>query len=188
MFGPSEAFIRDCPSDVHAPFLYLGEEVSTLHQVIYKKLGRETPPNVPLLHCHDPRHRRESFLEDRRKGRLLYATVYDAGYGTPQAVNRRTRLNEYSRRRIFQIVCEGAVSEDAAGGKLIIYDGDKFNIGHKRSVKEFESFSGVSILEKRITERAKNSRISSRRIREERETQMCVSHTDKSISGTWLDA
>ena len=184
MFGPSEAFIRDCPSDVHAPFLYLGEELSTSIKLFTKNWDARTPPNVPLLHCHDPRHRRESFLEDRRKGRLLYATVYDAGYGTPQAVNRRTRLNEYSRRRIFQIVCEGAVSEDAAGGKLIIYDGDKFNIGHKRSVKEFESFSGVSILEKRITERAKTVGLAREEFEKNEKRKCAFLVPTKSISGT----
>ena len=183
-FGPSEAFIRDCPSDVHAPFLYLGEEVSTSIKLFTKNWDARTPPIVPLLHCHDPQHRRESFLEDRRKGRLLYASIYDAGYGTPQAVNRRTRLNEYSCRRIFQIVCDGAVSEDAAGGKVIVRDDDKFNIGNGRRAKEFESFSGVSIREKRITERAKTAGLEREKF-EKNEKRKCKFLVPiKTISGT----
>ena len=184
MFGPSEAFIRDCPSDVHAPFLYLGEEISTSVKLFTKNWDVRTPPIVPLLHCHDPRHRRESFLEDRRKGRLLYATIYDAGYGTPQAVNRRTRLNEYSCRRIFQIVCDGAVSDDAAGGKLIIHDDDKFNIGKERSVKEFETFSGVSIREKRITERAKTAGLEREKFEKNEKRKCAFLLPIKTISGT----
>ena len=43
-FGPSEAFIRDCPSDVHAPFLYLGEEVSTSIK-LFTKIGTENTSN-----------------------------------------------------------------------------------------------------------------------------------------------
>ena len=63
-------------------------------------------------------------------------------------------------------------------GKLIIYDGDKFNIGHKRSVKEFESFSGVSILEKRITERAKTVGLAREEF-EKNEKRKCAFRTDK---------
>ena len=158
MFGPSEAFIRDAPVDVHAPFLYLGEEISMAIRLFTKNWDVRTPPTVPLLHCSDQRFRRESYMEDRRKGRLLYVSIYDAAYGTPVAVNRRTRLNEYSRRRIFQIICDGEISEEAAGGKVLIPD--KYNIGTKRSVKEFEAFSGISVLEKKIAERAKTANCS----------------------------
>lgn len=81
-------------------------------------------------------------------------------------------------------MCDGAVSDDAAGGKLIIHDDDKFNIGKERSVKEFETFSGVSIREKRITERAKTAGLEREKF-EKNEKRKCKFLVPiKTISGT----
>ena len=81
-------------------------------------------------------------------------------------------------------MCDGAVSEDAAGGKVIVRDDDKFNIGNGRRAKEFESFSGVSIREKRITERAKTAGLEREKV-EKNEKRKCKFLVPiKTISGT----
>ena len=59
------------PPDAHAPFLYLGEDLSLTARLWTNGWDLYVPSRVPLVRCYVDRPR-EMWMEDRRSGAALY--------------------------------------------------------------------------------------------------------------------
>jgi hypothetical protein len=165
LFARSPALLRDCPPDPHAPFLFLGEELSLGARLWTRGWDLFLPNRCPVTVCYDPRHRASELTEDRRSGRLLYADPYDSGRGPPDVVEQRGFLNLQSQRRVLQLI--GAPDQDSATSNeedAVVLDG-QWGVGAVRGVREFLDHLGVDFNEREVSQRARSAGLPSGALR-----------------------
>lgn len=150
-FARAEAFVRDAPPDPHAPFLYLGEELSLTARLWTRGWDLYAPPRVPVLHCYEagPRF---MWAEDRRRGKLLYGAA-KLRWGSESELEQRDFLNLASRRRILQLI--GAPHEDSATSKddPVIFT-KTYGLGSERSRDDFLEMIGIDFEKHSISSKA----------------------------------
>ena len=160
LFARSVALIRDCPSDPHAPFLYLGEELSLGARLWTRGWDLFLPNRCPLRVCYDPRHRASELDEDRRSGRLLYADHRESGRGPPDEVAQRVFLNLQSQRRVLHLIgCPDRDDDDDDVDEdedAVVLDGP-WGLGETRPVREFLEHLGVDFEEREVSVRARSA-------------------------------
>jgi len=72
-FARAEALVVDAPADVHAPFLNLGDEMSTAARLWTRGWDFFAPHRNIAFHLYKNNYRNLYFNEDRRMGLRLYA-------------------------------------------------------------------------------------------------------------------
>lgn len=72
-FARAEALVVDAPPDVHAPFLNLGDEMSTAARLWTRGWDFFAPHRNVVFHLYKNNYRNLYFNEDRRMGLRLYA-------------------------------------------------------------------------------------------------------------------
>ena len=151
-FADARALVRDAPPDAHAPFLYLGEDLSLTARLWTNGWDLYVPSRVPLVRCYVDRPR-EMWMEDRRSGAALYAGS-NLTVGSVVECEEREFLNLISRRRVLQLV--GAPDEDSETSREepIVFT-ETYGVGNARSVESFIERVGVDFRAKTIAPRAK---------------------------------
>ena len=151
-FADARALVRDAPPDAHAPFLYLGEDLSLTARLWTNGWDLYVPSRVPLVRCYVDRPR-EMWMEDRRSGAALYGGS-NLTVGSVVECEEREFLNLISRRRVLQLV--GAPDEDSETSREepIVFT-ETYGVGNARSVESFIERVGVDFRAKTIAPRAK---------------------------------
>ena len=152
MFAPAEALVAAAPADLHAPFLYLGEELLTSARLWTKGWRTYLPRRCPLRVCYDPRHRTEFLKEDRRSGRQLYDHPRsEAARGTWDQLEERYFMNLSSRRRVLQVLDVPDPDSATHEAEDAVILKEPWNVGSVKPVKAFVDALGVDFDEREIS-------------------------------------
>ena len=172
-FADARALVRDAPPDAHAPFLYLGEDLSLTTRLWTNGWDLYVPARVPLVRCYVDQPR-EMWMEDRRSGATLYGGS-SLTVGNVVECEEREFLNLISRRRVLQLV--GAPDEDSETSREepIVFT-KTYGVGKARSVESFIERVGVDFRAKTIAPRAKDGG-----------TQLEFSNSPGSLPTNWRD-
>ena len=152
VFAPAKALVADAPPDLHAPFLYLGEEIITSARLWTKGWRTYLPRHCPLRVCYDPRNRIDETREDKRRGAQLYDHPRsEAARGTWDQLEERYFMNLQSRRRVLQVI--GAPDPDSAtrDPRDAVILKEPWAPGPVRPVKEFVKSLGVDFDEREVS-------------------------------------
>ena len=151
-FADARALVRDAPPDAHAPFLYLGEDLSLTARLWTNGWDLYVPSRVPLVRCYVDRPR-EMWMEDRRSGAALYGGS-NLTVGSVVECEEREFLNLISRRRVLQLVGAPDENSETSREEPIVFT-ETYGAGNARSVESFIERVGVDFRAKTIAPRAK---------------------------------
>jgi len=124
--------ITDVPYDPHLPFLFFGEEQLMNVRLWTHGFDFYAPPESVVYHLWS-RSYRPTFHE------LDFAFRNEAEQSSQERV-----------RKLLGLETKSAAAEDHTS-----LDGDRFRVGSKRSVESFETFTGVSLKNRTVSEHAK---------------------------------
>ena len=151
-FADARALVRDAPPDAHAPFLYLGEDLSLTARLWTNGWDLYVPSRVPLVRCYVDRPR-EMWMEDRRSGAALYGGS-NLTVGSVVECEEREFLNLISRRRVLQLVGAPDENSETSREEPIVFT-ETYGAGNARSVESFIERVGVDFRAKTVAPRAK---------------------------------
>jgi hypothetical protein len=152
-FARAEAFVRDAPPDAHAPFLYLGEELSASARLYTRGWNLYTPARVPVLRCYSNKPR-VMWMEDQRSGKMLYADRRFS-IGHESDAEQREFLNLISRRRILQLIGAADESSETSRDEPVKFT-NTYGLGSERSIDMFIDHIGVDFKAREFSTRAMN--------------------------------
>ena len=150
-FARAEAFVRDAPPDAHAPFLHLGEELSATARLWTRGWNFYAPARVPVRHCYDGGPR-VMWMEDRRRGRMLYEDR-KMRWGTTVEWEQREFLNLTSRRRVTSLVGAPDANSATARDEPVMFT-KTYGVGCERTIEAFSAHVGVDFCNRTLTQGA----------------------------------